>query len=54
LDPDNPDTRLAYARTLKKRGLTAEAREEYGRLLAMPGLGEEARESITQEMRGLQ
>ena len=54
LDPDNPETRLAYARTLAKRGLNAEALDEYRTLLQIPGLAEEARQSITSEMRALQ
>ncbi len=54
LDPDNPDTRMAYARTLAKQGKNLEAREEYSRLLQMPGLGKEAREVITREMSALQ
>ncbi len=54
LDPENPEIRMAYARTLVKRGLNAEAREEYGKLLQMPGLGKEARELIEKEMRALQ
>ena len=54
LDPDNPDTRMAYARTLAKQGKNLEAREEYNRLLQMPGLGKEAREVITREMSALQ
>ncbi len=53
LDPDNPDTRMVYARTLLKQGKNLEAREEYTRLLQMPGLSKEAREVITQEMSAL-
>lgn len=53
LDPDNPDTRMVYARTLLKQGKNLEAREEYNRLLQMPGLSEKAREVITQEMHAL-
>lgn len=54
LDPDNLETRLAYARTLAKQGRNTAAIEEYKRILELPSIGLEAREVITKEMRALQ
>ncbi|MFO7976597.1 MAG: tetratricopeptide repeat protein, partial [Candidatus Hydrogenedentota bacterium] len=54
LDPDNLETRLAYARSLVKQGRNSQALKEYAKILEIPGLGLEAREAITKEMRMLQ
>ncbi len=54
LEPDNPETRLEFARTLAKLGRNTEARKEYAIILDMPGVGQDARETITKEMRALQ